>query len=1191
MQKLYPNYAHWQTIMRFSCTQLIIAALLSGIAFARTSEAQEVLNSRVTINMQNQDVRKVLSTIEEQVKVKFLYSSSLVKSDRKVSVNIKQEQLGAALKTILSPLNLGFEVSGKQIILKRVQTQTGNLKPTSFQENSALDRSIAGVVSDNNGAGLPGVSVVVKGSQRGTNSDAEGNYKIDVPDGNVTLTFSFVGFTPKDVDVTANQSSANVTLTQDEKLLSEVVVVGYGTAKKKDLTGAVSVVKVGELTEQPNSNLTNQLQGRASGVTVLGSGQPGTAPQIRIRGINTFGNNSPLYVVDGVPTDDINSLNPNDIATMQILKDAGSASIYGSRAANGVVVLTTKRGAGKVKVSYDAYYGTQRTPSGNVWNILSPQGMADLKWMAKRNSGEALKDDQYGEGSTPTLPYYIVPSGKKQGEVDESTYYVNPNYTDASDFNSFTRIVKANQAGTDWFHEVFKPAPITSHNISVGGGGAQGSYLFSFNYFNQQGTLLNTYLKRYTLRSNTQFNVNKHVRIGENLAIALMDNPRSGILEEGGGIGMAYRMQPIIPVHDIRGNYAGSFGSGLGNAANPVAIRERARNNKGLDNRITGNVFIEADFLKDFVLRSSFGGAIFTGNSRSFSYPQYENAENTTTNAYNETGYSGYNWTWTNTLTWEKNFNEIHNIKVLAGTEAYQNTGRYFEGSTQSYFSFDPNYTDFGSGAGTPTHRSYRYTDALYSLIGRIDYSFKDRYLLSGTIRRDGSSRFLNNRYGVFPAVSAGWRVSQEDFMKGVTWVDELKIRGGYGIMGNQLNVNPANSFTTYGLNRSHSFYDIKGSSNSTVQGFQRTRIGNPDAKWESNINSNIGVDATLFNGALEISADYYRKDIKDLLYTLELAGTVGQGSAPAVNIAQMKNQGLDLSVYGEKQVTKDLKLNATLTLTTYQNEIVSIAEGIDYFDQEGRRFNGSSIVRNAVGHSIGQFYGYKIDGFWNSQSEIDAANSAIQEKTKNPEALYQTDVKVGRFRYADLNGDGQVTATDRTFLGNPSPKFSYGLNIGANYKGFDFGIFLYGVQGNDIWNNLKWWHDFNANFQGAKSHTALYDSWTPENHNAKAPIQESKGSFSTTDVPNSYYVENGSYLRAKNAQIGYTFPSAMVKKVGLDRLRVYFQTANLFTITKYSGIDPEIGQSQTEGSTSFGLDEGAYPNQRQFIVGLNLSF
>lgn len=1190
MQKLYPNYTQWQTIMRFSFSQLLIAILLSTFTFAYTSEAQEVLNNKVSIKVKNEGIRNVLNSIEKQVNVKFLYSSSLIKTERKITANMSQEPLGQALAEILDPLDLEFEVSGKQIILKRQKTETKLLNISQSENNLVLDRSVTGKVVDSNGSGLPGVSIIVKGTQRGTNSDGDGNYKIETPDGNFTLTFSFVGFSPMDIEVSPSQSVVDVTLSQDEKLLSEVIVVGYGTARKKDLTGAVSVVKVGELTEQPNSNLSNQLQGRASGVTVLTSGSPGQAPQIRIRGINSFGNNTPLFVVDGVPTQDINSLNPNDVETMQVLKDAGSASIYGSRASNGVVIITTKRGKGKVRINYDTYYGVQTVPKGNVYDLLDPQGMADLKFLALKNSGAAINDAQYGSGATAVLPDYIVPTGMSASNVDFTKYYVNPNYTSKTDLDSFYRIVKANKQGTDWFHEVFTNAPLQSHNLSVSGGGTQGNFLFSFNHFNQQGNLKNTYLKRYTIRANSQYNVGKHIRVGENMAISLVDNPRAGILQEGGGIGMAYRMQPIIPVYDVQGNYASSFGSGLGNAKNPVAIQDRTRNNSGLSNALIGNMWAEADIAKDFVFRSSFGGTLYSYNSHSFSYPEWENAENTTTNAYSESAGSGYNWTWTNTLTYEHNFNDLHNLKVLVGTEAFNATGRDVGGSTQGYFSFDPNYTNLSTGAGTPTNFSSRSAEALFSYIGRIDYSLKDRYLLSGTVRRDGSSKFVS-QYGVFPAISAGWRVTEEDFMKGITWLTDLKIRGGYGVMGNQFNINSANAFTTYGQNRENSFYDIRGTGNSTVQGFQRTRVGNSLAKWERNINSNIGIDAQLFNGAIDFTIDYYQKNIEDLLFSPELAGTVGQGTAPAVNIGQMKNKGIDMSIYGEKKISNDLKLNATATLTTYNNKIVKITDGVNYFDQEGRRFNGSTIVRNGVGHSIGQFYGYQIEGFWNTQQEIDKANESAISKTNNPNTVYQNEVKVGRFRYQDINGDGLITSDDRTYLGNPSPKFSYGLNIGATYKSFDFGIFFYGVSGNKIWNNLKWWHDFYTNFQGAKSNTALYDSWTPTNMNASAPIQENTGSFSTTNVPNSYYVENGSYMRAKNAQLGYTLPKDILSKFKIEKARVYIQTANLFTITKYSGPDPEVGQSQVGGSTAFGLDEGVYPNTRQFLIGLNLSF
>jgi TonB-linked SusC/RagA family outer membrane protein len=1195
------------TIMRITVMQLVLAITLAGVSFARESKAQDVLSKRISLDVQGQTVKQVLRTVEKLTSIKFVYSSHLIQADRRVSLSVSNESLSRLLDQLLHPLNLNYEVSGGVIILSRASSQIPVRAPVSGGGMSFVNHLplivVTGKVTDATGSGIPGSSIRLKNSTIGTNTDAEGKFTLNLPELKGTLVVSSVGYVTKEVEIN-NQSSFVVILEADTKQLSEVVVVGYGTQKKKDLTGAVSVINVSQMTEQPTSQITSQLQGRASGVTVLGSGQPGEAPQIRIRGLNTFGSNTPLYVVDGVPTQNIADINPNDVASMQVLKDAGSASIYGSRAANGVIILTTKRGSGKVKVTYDAYYGTQRVKQGNVWDILSPQDMANLKFRALRASspGTPISDLQYGSKQDPVLPNYIEPYGAET--VDESTYFVNPNYTNSDDVNHFKRIMKANKTGTDWFHEIFKPASIQSHNISVSGGGNQGNYLFSLNYFNQQGTLLNTYLKRYTIRSNSQYNITDHIRVGENLAFSVTDNPRINALTEGSAIGMAFRMQPIVPVYDIRGNYAGSFANGMGNAKNPVAIQRRTANNGGLNNRLFGNMYVEADILKDITVRSSFGGELFSGSFHSFAYPEYENSENTTTNSYTENVFNGFNWTWTNTATYSHTFNNLHDLKVLVGTEAYKNRGRNVGGTTTSYFSFDPDYVNLSTGSGTPTNYSNRYADALYSLIGRVDYSFAGKYLLSGTVRRDGSSRFLNTQYGVFPAFSAGWRISQENFMKNVSWITDLKLRGGYGIMGNQLNVLAINPFTTYGGNRSNSFYDITGSTTSTILGFQRTHIGNPDAKWEKNVNSNIGLDATLFHGKLDVTVDYYRKEVKDLLYNPELPGSVGQGDVPYVNIAKMRNHGIDLAVTWNGNVSKDLTFNVTGTLTTYNNKILTVSNGSNYFDQEGRRFNGSYIVRNAVDHSIGQFFGYKVAGFWNNQGEIDAANAAAQAKTGNASTVYQNDVKVGRFRYADTNGDGLITADDRTFLGNPNPKFSYGLNLGLNYKNWDFSIFLYGTQGNDIWNNVRWWTDFYTNFAGAKSRTAYYDSWTPEHMNAKAPIQENTGSFSTTNVPNSYYVEKGGYLRAKNAQLGYTFPAALLKRVGVQRVRVYVQSANLFTITKYSGLDPEIGTTANtnnssngslnqsiSNSTSFGIDEGVYPNQRQFLLGLNLSF
>ncbi|CAL1516359.1 TonB-dependent receptor [Chitinophaga sp. MM2321] len=1051
--------------------------------------------------------------------------------------------------------------------------------------NAFAQTNVTGKVSDKaSGNALPGVTVYIKGTNRGTATDPSGNFSLQAKSGQ-TLIFSFVGYDPQEVIV----SSGPINILMAEKVgsLEEVVVTGYASQKKKDLTGAVSIVKVENLTKQPTSQIASQLQGQVSGVTVLGGGQPGEQPQVKIRGINTFGNNTPLYVIDGVPVSNLTDVNPNDVQTMQVLKDAGAASIYGARAANGVIVITTKRGTGKVKVTYDGYYGTQRPHSGNPWGILNPQEQGDLKWLALSNSGLALSDKQYGNGATPVVPDYIAPAGLKEGDplTNPDLYFVNPEYKSAGDPATFYRISKANKQGTDWFHEIFKPAPITSHNISVSGGGDIGSYFFSFYYFNQQGTLTNTYNKRYAIRSNSTFNITDHIRIGENMEYSLINNPQIAALTEGSGIGMAFRELSIIPVYDIKGNYAGSSGSDLGNARNPVAIQDRFGRTKAQASRLLGNVFAEADILKNFTLRTSFGGEIYSFDNYNFVLPEYENAENNTVNSFTEGAGNGYDWTWTNTLTYHKNFNQQHDLKVLIGTEAFDNHYRNVTGTTTDYFSFDPNFANLSTGTGTPTNGSSFGSDGLFSLFARADYAFKDRYLLGALIRRDGSSRFGSaNRYGNFPAVSAAWRISQEEFMKGISWISDLKIRGGYGIMGNQINVAPGNQFIAYGFNRRSSFYSINGAA-TTSQGFMLTQLGNPAAKWESNVNSNIGIDATLFKGALEFTIDYYQKEVRDLLYNPELPGVYGAATVPFSNVAKMKNKGWDVSITSVNNLTKDLKLELTGTLTTYKNTILAISESAPYFDLEGRRF-GSPIIRNAIGQSISEFYGYKVVGFWDSKEEVDAANAAA--KAKHPGLVeYQLEAAMGRFKYADTNGDGKVDADDRTYLGNPNPKFSYGLNVGLTYKNFDFSAFFYGVQGNKIWNQVLWWTDFYPSFVGAKGKTALYDSWTPTHKNAKAPIQEIASHASASGSPNSYFVENGSYLRAKNMLIGYTLPKYMLEHIGIEKFRVYVQAANVFTITKYSGIDPEVaGNSQ-----AFGLDEGAYPNQRQYLVGVNVTF
>jgi TonB-linked SusC/RagA family outer membrane protein len=1171
----------WQKTIKIM--KLVTVLLLTGIMQIHAAAfSQNVYN----FNVNNISVKQMFKQIEKNSKYTVFYRLDQVNIDKKINVELQNASIETVMKDVLKNQQLTFQVVDNIIIIKPADGKT------------IATVTVTGTVTDAAGLPLPGVSIKLKGSTLGTVTNIDGKYSLTLPDGTGTLLFNFLGFTPQEVPI-GGQTIVNIKLVEESKALNEVVVVGYTTQKKKDLTGAVAVVNVKDLNKQASSSVNSQLQGQASGVTVTGSGQPGEEPQVHIRGFNTFGDNTPLYVVDGMETYDVSTINPNDVESLQVLKDASSASIYGARAANGVIIITTKRGKGKVSIQYDAYYGSQVPKGGNVWHTLNPQQAANLQLMAEKNSGITdFTDPLYnptGANSTFTLPDYITPAGAKAGDpsVNPSKYYVNPNYTSPDDFNSFYRITRANKAGTDWYHELFKSAPITSHNLTLSGSSDQASYLFSLNYFNQQGTLIDTYLKRYTLRSNTTFNITKHIRIGENLAYSITKTPQVAAANHAqisannpdGVIAMGLREQTIIPVYDIMGNYAGTYGTGLGDSNNPVAIQQRTKVNGAIAYRLLGNMFAEADIFKGLTLRTSFGGDITNSNDHAFTYPTYENVENSQTNSYNENSANSYSYNWTNTLTYLKTFGK-HNLNVVIGTEAVETYDKSLGGSIQGFYNFDPDYVSLSTGTTNKNTYSSKSSTSLLSEFARLDYVFDNKYLFNATIRRDGSSKFpVNQRYGYFPAFSAGWRVSQESFLKEVKWLTDLKVRGGWGIMGNQINMGAKDAYTTFGTNIGQSYYPLDGNS-ALLPGFYQDQIANPNALWEKDINSNFGFDATILNGKVAITADYYRKDIKDLLYAARQLGSAGNGNVPAQNVGKMKTDGLDISVTSNITVNKDLSFNATGTLTTYNNKILKVSDDRDYFVGDATSRFDSPITRSAVGHSLGEFYGYQIAGFWNNQTQIDAADASAQKVTNDPNAVYQSDTKVGRFRYTDINGDGVITDADRTFIGNPNPKFTAGLNLAVNYKNFDASVFLYGSFGNKLWNSVKYWRDFYASFGTAKSFTALDDSWTPTHQNAKAPIQELDASTSSGATPNSYFVENGTYVRMRNAQIGYTFKVAALKKAGVQKLRVYVSATNLFTLTGYSGVDPELSGNTKD----FGIDEGSYASPRTFLFGVNFS-
>jgi len=607
-------------------------------------------------------------------------------------------------------------------------------------------------------------------------------------------------------------------------------------------------------------------------------------------------------------------------------------------------------------------------------------------------------------------------------------------------------------------------------------------------------------------------------------------------------------------------------------------MQENNRNNRDYTWDIIGNIYAEVDFLKRFTARTSFGGTVDNQYSYYFT-PNfyYDKQGHTSSNAFNENSLFNTNYIWTNTLTYSGVIGK-HSFKVLCGSEAIRGYGRGVGGSSRNFFSTDPNYLILNNGTTNVGNYSSMYENSLYSLFSRLDYSFNEKYLVGATIRRDGSSVFgSNKRYGTFPSFSLGWRVSQENFMKKVEFINDLKLRGSYGVLGSQANVSPANAYTLFRSGFGTSYYDL-GGTGTTLPGYYQYANGNPNTGWEEDAITNVGLDATMLNNKLDLSVEWYKKSINGLLFPQPLPATAGGATSPIINIGDIQNTGFDFSATYHGRIKPDLQFSASANLTTYKNTIVRIpAPG--YFDVAGTRIG--SIVRNQVGHPVGAFYGYEVVGLFSNAADVSASPT-------------QTDAAPGRFKYKDVNGDGAITAADRTFIGNPNPDFTYGLNIAIKYKGFDFSSIFYGSQGNEVMNFTRYYTDFfGASNSNAKSNV-LKNAWTPDNLNATTPKVELTNSFSTSGTINSYYRENGSFLKLRSLLVGYTIKPEILKNIGVTKFRIYLQGANLFTITKYTGIDPELSGSINgdNASSSFGIDFGNYPNnQKNLLIGMNLTF
>ncbi len=1034
-----------------------------------------------------------------------------------------------------------------------------------------------GRVTGSDGVGIPGANVSIKGTTRGVSTNATGDFSIPADNGQ-TLVFSFIGYKAQEVAI-GSQSAFNVSLAEDVSNLNEVVVTGYSAQSRRDITGAVATVNVKELLSIPATDVSQQLQGRVAGVTVTSDATPGGSATVRIRGFGTIGNNDPLYIIDGVPTQNLGTINPNDIETFQVLKDASASSIYGSRAANGVVIITTKKGkAGVSQITFNSYYGSQQWAQKG--EVLNSEELGRYLYLADLGAGKTPSHGQYTFGPTGqvTIPAYVFPSAGKEGTagVAPALYSLTP-----SNIYPITR-----SANTNWFDEVTQSAPIQNYQIGATGGSETGRYALTVNYFNQQGTVKYIGYDRYSIRANTEFNVKKRIRVGENLTVAY--SSRKGGFnnnEEQNAVSGAFKHHPLLPVFDIAGNFAGSRGLNLGNNENPVATLFRQRDNRYNSLRVFGNAYAEVDLPAGFSARTSIG---IDANGDRAKYlrranPEYIegnfNLDLTDQNRYN------YQWVWTNTLSYTKTINTDHKIDAFVGTEAIRQYQEFFGASRSGFFNDQlsiQSYLDLGARASSANEGRIEQDYSLFSIFGKVNYAYGDRYLLQGILRQDKSSRFLSaSNSALFPAVSAGWRISEENFFKNnVTFVNDLKLRVGYGITGNQA-IGDYNAYTTYRSDTFHNGYPIDGNTTTPNAGFSPQRFGNPNAKWESTASTNIGLDLAMLNSKLEVNLDLWGRKTTDMLFTTPFTFTAGDADIPSYNVGSMQNRGVDLAIsYGDK--VGDFRYNVSGNIATYRNKVLKLDESdnTQYFGYSSRVPGGGVTVTQA-GLPISSFFGYKVLGIFQTAEEARAA----------PQFGTSTYNQPGKFRFADVNGDNVITDADRTVIGSPHPDFTYGLNVNLGYKAFDLTLFGSGSQGNQIFNYTRYFSDFNT-FQGNRSQRALYEAWSPTNTGGMTPTPDANDQ--TSSLPSTYFIENGSYFRLKNVQLGYTIPKEVLSRIGLGSCQVYVQGQNLLTATKYTGLNPEISISNNfsgDKNRNLGFDGGYLPVSRSVLVGLNLSF
>ncbi len=1016
----------------------------------------------------------------------------------------------------------------------------------AFAQTFTLKGTVTAV---KDGQPLTGVTVVVKGTSKGSITDQEGKYSINIKNGDI-VTFSFIGMDTKSVSVTGNQRILNVALTENIQHLDEVVVVGYGTQKKSVVTGAISGVKASDIESMPISRIEQALQGRTSGLTIASSsGQPGASSTVRVRGTTSINGSDPLYVVDGVLIDvgGIDYLNQSDIESIEVLKDAASAAIYGTKAASGVILITTKKGkSSSLQVDYNAYYGTQ-APARKL-SLLNATQYATLR----------------NESSVAAGGPILFPNPESLG------------------------------AGTDWQSTIFNNnAKIQNHELSVSGGNDKSTYYSSFGYFKQEGivaTAISNY-ERVSLRFNSAHKVKSWLNFGNNLSYSYIKS-KGGLgtnTEFGGPLSSAINLDPITPVvitdptvaasnpysnnpvyRDAQGNPYGISKYVGQEMTNPLAYIKTQDGNYNWSHTLVGNVYAEIEPVKGLKIRSSIGAKLAFYGGESFGQLFYLSATQsslTNTTFYRNTNY-GLLWNWDNTASYTRSFSK-HNFSVMAGTGAQSSSqtglnGTYLGLPVSSFSNASMNYSlpTTSRIAGGWENQPYK----LSSYFGRITYDYASKYLFTGILRVDGSSRFgSNNKYGKFPSVSIGWNPYLENFWPKNNIVNTLKIRGSYGVNGSD-NIGDFAFVSTISGGRNYIF-----GNNGVVIGYSPNAPANPDLKWEETIQTNIGFDATLFNN-FSLTFDVYKKRTSGMLLQVQLPLYVGATDQPWGNIADMENKGVELEL-GYHGKINDVKIDLKANGSYLHNEVTYLGQDKEFLTGATFQASAYEISRTAVGHAIGSFYGFETMGIFQTQAEVNSYKNSAGK-------IIQPNAKPGDFRYKDIDGDGAITSTDRTYLGDPTPKYAVGFTANVSWKNFDFLIFGQGVAGNKIFQGLRRLDVLTANYS-----SAALSRWTgPGTSNTYPRLTDNDVNGNFTN-PSSFYLEDGAYFRIKTLQVGYTFSNKLTSKVGLQKARLYVSANNLVTFTKYTGYDPEIGGS------SYGIDRGIYPQARSFMVGVNVSF